>query len=113
LDFPEGDSAFFDFLETQAGGSGNRDPPKNNPLLASILSPRPNFNFRGNMEANQPWLVVDAIVVPGGQHPLPKHPKKLLPRFDPDNDVLLEDHIKQFMISLILLNVEHEDVVCI
>ena len=37
---------------------------------------------------NQPWLASDAIVVPSSQHPLPKHPKKLLPKFDPDNDVL-------------------------
>jgi len=64
------------------------------------------------MEANQPWLVVDVIAVPGAYHPLPKHPKKLIPKFDPDNDVLPKDHIKQFMLSLRLMNVEHEDVVC-
>ena len=63
------------------------------------------------MEANQPWPVVDAIVVPGAQHPLPKHPEKLLPKFDPDNDVL-PNHIKQFMICLRLMNVEHVYVVC-
>jgi hypothetical protein len=64
------------------------------------------------MASNQPWLVVDAIAVPGDQHPLPKHHEKLLPKFDLDNDVLPEDHIKQFMFSLRLMNVEHEDVVC-
>lgn len=37
------------------------------------------------MEANRPWLAVDAIVVPGAQHPLPKHLEKLLPKFDLDN----------------------------
>ena len=55
---------------------------------------------------------MNAIVVPGAQHPLPKHPEKLLPKFDHDNDVTLEDHIKQFMLSLRLKNVQHDDVVC-
>ncbi|CAF1479186.1 unnamed protein product, partial [Adineta steineri] len=47
-----------------------------------------------NMETNQPWLVVDAIVIPGAHHPLPKYMKKILPKFDPDNDVLPKDRIK-------------------
>ena len=51
-------------------------------------------------------------MVPSAQHPLPKHPEKLLPRFDLDNDVSPEVHIKQFMISLRLMDVEHEYVVC-
>ena len=63
------------------------------------------------MESNQPWLV-DAIEVPGSQNPLPKHFDKLLPKFDPNNDVLPEDHIKQFMLSLRIMVVEHEDGVC-
>ena len=41
-----------------------------------------------------------------------QHPEKLLPKFDRDNDFTPEDHIKQFMLSLILLDVQHEDVVC-
>ena len=64
------------------------------------------------MEANIPWLVVDSIAVPGAQYPLPKHPEKLLPKFDLDNDVSPEDHITQFMLSLRLMDVQHEDVVC-
>ena len=64
------------------------------------------------MEANKPFLIVDSIVVLGSQHPLPKHPKKLLPKLDPDNDVTLEDHIKQFMLYRRLMDVHHEDVAC-
>ena len=64
------------------------------------------------MAANRPWLVVYDIVLLGIQHPLPKHPEKLLPKFDPNNDVTLKDHIKQFMLSLRLMDVQHEDVVC-
>lgn len=64
------------------------------------------------MVANQPWLVVDAIVILGAQYLFPKPPKNLLSKFDLDNDVSLEDHIKQFIFSLRLMDVEHEDVVC-
>ena len=56
------------------------------------------------MAANRPWLAANAIAVPGAQHPLPKHPKIFLPKFDLDNYVTLEDHIKQFMLSLRLLD---------
>ena len=51
-------------------------------------------------------------MVPDIQHPMPKHPEKLLPKFDPDNDVTPKDHIKQFMCLLRLMDVEHEYVVC-
>ena len=54
LDFLEGDSTLFDFLETQAGGSRPLEPHETNPPLASIPSPRPNFNYGGNMASNQP-----------------------------------------------------------
>ena len=65
------------------------------------------------MAANRPLLAMDSIAVPDIQHPLPKHPEKLLPKFDLDNDVSPEDHIKQFMLSLRLLDVQHHDVVCV
>ena len=65
------------------------------------------------MVANRPWLATDVIAVLKAQHPLPKHPEKLLSKFDPDNDVTPEDHINQFMLSLRLLDVQHKDVVCI
>ena len=45
-------------------------------------------------------------------HPLPKHPKRLFPKYDPNDGVFLEYHVKQFMISLNLMNVEYEYVVC-
>ena len=112
LDFHEVDSTFYDFLEAEAGGFGPPEPPKTNPTCTNPLSPRLNFNFIANMEANRPWLAMDSIAVPSAQHPLPKHPKKLLSKFDPDNEVTPEDHIKQFLIPLILTVLQHEDVVC-
>jgi hypothetical protein len=60
----------------------------------------------------RPWLDQDVVVVPGAQHPLPKHPEKWIPKFDPDSKQIVEDHMKKFMLAIRLRNVEHEDVVC-
>ena len=104
MDFQE-DPTFFNFPKTQVGGSG---PPKSldtNPPLAFIPYPRLNFTFGGTMEANQPWLTINALDIPRPQNPLPKHPEKLFPKFDPNKDILPDDHIKQLMLSLKLNNV--------
>jgi hypothetical protein len=60
----------------------------------------------------RPWLDLDAVDVPGDQHPLPKHLEKWLPKFDPDSKQIAEYHIKFFMLAIRLHNVKHEDVVC-
>lgn len=88
------DLTFHNFPEAEASGSRHPEPPENNHTCTNPLSPRPNFSFLTTMTANRPWLAADVIAVPGIQHPLPKHPEKLLPKFDPDNDVYPEDHIK-------------------
>ena len=62
------------------------------------------------MEANQPWITINVLAIPRPQNPLPKHPKKLFPKFDPDNDILPKDHINKFKLTLMLMNVKHEDV---
>jgi hypothetical protein len=48
----------------------------------------------------RPWLDQDVVVVPGPQHPLPKHPEKWFPKFDPDSKQSAEDHIKKFMLAI-------------
>ena len=96
----------------EESGFGPPEPPKNNTTGVTPTSPRPNFRFIATMAANRPWLAADVVAVHGAQHPLPKHPEKLLPKFDPDNDITPTDHIKQFKLSLRLLDVQHEDVVC-
>ena len=88
------DSTFHDFPKVEVGGSRTLKPPEIIPPFTNPLYPRPNFNFLATMSANRPLLATDAVVVPGAQHPLPKHPQKLLPKFDPDNDVTPENHIK-------------------
>lgn len=60
------------------------------------------------MASNRPWIAADAIAILGAQYPLPKHTKNLLPKFDPDNDVTPKDHIKIFILSLRIMDVEHK-----
>jgi hypothetical protein len=86
--FPKGDPILFDFPKTYVGGSEPLEPPDTNPPINSIPSPQPNFNFGGNMEANQSWLTIDDLAIPGAPRPLPKPPENLFPKFDPDKDVL-------------------------
>jgi hypothetical protein len=57
---------------------------------------------------NQPWLARDALAIPGWLHNLPRHPEKLLPKFDPETSGLPEDHIKKFILAIRLMNVQHE-----
>jgi hypothetical protein len=73
VDFQE-DPTFFDFPKTQEGGSRPLEPPKNNPPLYFIPSPRLNFTFGGSMEANPQWLTINALSIPRPQNHLPKHP---------------------------------------
>jgi hypothetical protein len=89
----EGDSSF---------DEGNSPSQPSTPI-----TPMENQN-----NPTRPWLDQDVVDVPGAQHSLPKHPKKYIPKFDPDSKQIAEDHIKKFMLATRLCNVEHEDVVC-
>ena len=60
---------------------------------------------------NRPWLDGDVVSVLGDQHRLPKNPEKCLLRYNPDEKIPVEDHIKTFMQAIRLRNVIHEDVV--
>ena len=59
-----------------------------------------------------PWVDGDVVSVLGDQHRLPKNPEKWLPKFNPDDKIPVEDHIKSFMKAIRLRNVIHEDMVC-
>jgi hypothetical protein len=59
------------------------------------------------MAVYKPWLTIDVIDISGPTHLLPKKPPKCFPKYDIDDDVLPEYHIKQFMDALNLMNVEH------
>ena len=61
---------------------------------------------------NIPWLDLDAVCIPGKLHKLPKNLEKWIPRFDPNDKIFAEDHIKSYMQAIRIGNVIHEDVVC-
>jgi len=63
------------------------------------------------LQDNQPCLDGDAMAVPGRVHNLPRHPEKLLLKYDPETSSLPEDHIKKFILVIRLMNIQHEDVV--
>ena len=111
MDF-QGDYTSFNFPEIEAGGSRPPEPPKTYPPLDSIPSPQLNFTFGGSMTTNQRWLTINPLAISGPQNTLPNNPNKLLPKFDPDDDILPKTHIDKFMLAMSIMNVKHEDVVC-
>ena len=64
-------------------------------------------------QLNRHWIYLDAVLVPGQLHRFPKNHEKWLPRFNSDDRIPDEDHVKNFMQAIRLRNVIHEDVVCI
>ena len=63
---------------------------------------------------NQPvWRAIIPLNLDAPLHDLPKLPKKVLPKFDPRKGVSVKDHLHNFYMALNLLNVDHDDVVCI
>ena len=92
------DSTFHKFPKEEAGGSRLHEPLETKASCTDLPSPRPNFIFLDTMTTNRPWLAVDSIAVLVIQHPFTKHPEKLLPKFDPNNDVTPEDHIKKIIL---------------
>ena len=59
------------------------------------------------MEANPCWLTINSLAIPGPQNSLPKHPQKLLPKFDLDDDILPKNHINKFILAMSIMNVQH------
>ena len=64
------------------------------------------------MEANPRWLTINHLAISGPQNPLPNNTDKLFPKFDLDDDILPKSHIDKFMLSMNIMNVQHEDVAC-
>jgi hypothetical protein len=64
------------------------------------------------LQYNQPWLAGDVVVVPKRVHNLPRHLRKLLPKYDPKTSGFPEDHINKFILAIKIMNVQHEDMVC-
>ena len=48
-------------------------------------------------QPNRPWLDQDVVSVLSDQHRLPKNPKKWLLKYNPNDNIPIEYHIKTFM----------------
>lgn len=65
----------------------------------------------GTITMVDPWTRPGAVNMPAPLHPLPDAPEKWLPKFKPDDGTQAEEHINNFMLSVNLKGVAHEDVV--
>ena len=64
-------------------------------------------------DSNQPtWRARTQLNLATPLHDFPKHPDIVLPKFDLGKGISV-DYLKFFFLALELLNIEHEDVVCI
>lgn len=61
--------------------------------------------------AQSPWNNPGAVLMPPPLSPIPAHPEKWLPKFNPETCMLAEEHINNFMLSVNLNGVTNEDAV--
>jgi len=61
--------------------------------------------------AQSPWNNPRAVLMPPPLSPIPAHPEKWLPKFNPQTGMMAEEHINNFMLSVNLNGVTNEDVV--
>lgn len=57
---------------------------------------------------NRPWNNPRVVQMVPTLHSLPKHPEMSLPRFNPDDGLLVEEHIHNFMLAINLNGVTEE-----
>lgn len=62
------------------------------------------------MEA-RPWSNPRVVQILAPLHPLLKHLERWLPKFNPDDGLLVEEHIHNYMLAINLNEVDEEDVV--
>ena len=83
------------------------------PKAQSFLHSPPQSMLQVMEAVNQPtWRAKMPLNVAAPLHDLPKYLERVLPKFDPRKGISIEDHMKSFYVTLSLLNVEHEDIVC-
>jgi len=61
--------------------------------------------------AQTPWNNPGAVLIPAPLIQIPAHPEKLLPKFNPEVGMLVEEHINNSMLSINLNGVTNEDAV--
>ena len=99
------------------------DTPYCSPVHTPVHSPPHSPPRRmANMNANQPpnppnpppaWRARSPLNLAPPLHDLPQAFEKMLPKFDPSEKILVDDHLQSFYLAIEGLRVgEHEDVVC-
>lgn len=91
-------------LTTLVDVPGSHCSHQQSPHNSHPISPR-------KMAQSQPWLAQDVVAVLGETHDLPNRPKKTLPKYDPNKNASLEDHIKRGMLVVHLFKVQFEYIV--
>ena len=70
-------------------------------------------NAKQPPNANKPaWRARTPLNLVAPLHDLPKHPERALPKFEPGKGISTEDQLQSYYLSLELLGVQNEDVVC-
>ena len=99
------------------------DTPHSSPVHTPIHSP-PHSPPRlmAGVNANQPpnppnppptWRAKSPLNVTPPLHDLPQSFEKMLPKFDPSEKILVDDHLQSFYLAIEGLRAgEYEDVVC-
>ncbi|GLJ13011.1 hypothetical protein SUGI_0203330 [Cryptomeria japonica] len=59
----------------------------------------------------QPWGAIVGPLALGAHNPLPKGAKDVLPMFNGDGKISVEEHLNSFNVATGILAVQHEDVV--
>ena len=99
----------------------------NTPYCSPVHTPIPSPphsppRLMAGVNANQPpnppnpplaWKARSPLNLTPPLHDLPQAFKKLLPKFDPNEKILVDDHLQSFYLAIEGLRAgEHEDVVC-
>ena len=91
--------------------------PYGSPIQTPVLSP-PHFSLMAGINVNQPnplpaWKSRSPLNLTPPLHDLPQAFEKLLPKFDPNEKVVVDDHLQSFYLAIEGLRAgEYEDVVC-
>ena len=79
----------------------------------STATPSPTHILAMAQNPPRPWKNLGAVRMVRPLHQLTTHLEKWLPKFNPDNGILFEEHIHNFMLSINLNEVEEEDAIVI
>jgi len=61
--------------------------------------------------AQRPWNKHGVVQITPPLHPLPKHPQRWLPKFNPNDGLPAEENIHNFMLAINLNGVTEDDCV--